>query len=455
MSTKEKPKRNLKSRVFQCTGFPNCNKSFTRSEHLARHKRKHTGERPFSCSHCAKNFSRLDNLRQHKQTVHAYENYLKLRNSRNTSSASEVNGSPKKFASSHSSSSHLSAHNVTTHSPVTNSTTQFVSESTLSPLASISNYELPHGKPSILLVSLGALMVLNILLQLVTLSVLAHSSPVSDAKVSLARQSTLPPLRDHVSSLSLNHQYQIPMLLTPSIVDPSTGAPPVFSFGPNYDSVAKPGVQNYSQQSPTAYQGSLRVYDPSSFTHSNRSSAYGNGLQPLHQSWPTPPVVQLDTPTSINLNLPKEMSSLLPTRFQTPDANQKLDLPSNKLPFQRDAGRVVQMSLPSLDGVYPQLFPQNPTVLSALFRQSFSSVPSYPQKSVRHTKEVTATHTGQFSLPNDTKTVTSQSSSSSTSNTQRRNWLQDMLNHADNEPSTLSTEKVSHVPSTTPAVLLS
>lgn len=58
--------------MFQCRGFGDCKMVFTRSEHLARHVRKHTGERPFRC-HCGKAFSRLDNLRQHAQTVHAEE----------------------------------------------------------------------------------------------------------------------------------------------------------------------------------------------------------------------------------------------------------------------------------------------------------------------------------------------------------------------------------------------
>lgn len=75
-NTHSRRKRASKGRVFQCTGYPDCNMSFTRSEHLARHKRKHTGERPFTCPHCHKNFSRLDNLRQHKQTVHVYENFV-------------------------------------------------------------------------------------------------------------------------------------------------------------------------------------------------------------------------------------------------------------------------------------------------------------------------------------------------------------------------------------------
>ncbi|OBT61746.1 hypothetical protein VE03_09166 [Pseudogymnoascus sp. 23342-1-I1] len=66
-STKKK-----KSQRFFCTDYPPCNLSFTRSEHLARHIRKHTGERPFQC-HCTRRFSRLDNLRQHAQTVHVNE----------------------------------------------------------------------------------------------------------------------------------------------------------------------------------------------------------------------------------------------------------------------------------------------------------------------------------------------------------------------------------------------
>ncbi|KAL3479151.1 hypothetical protein BJX99DRAFT_85464 [Aspergillus californicus] len=66
------PSKKKKGQRFYCTDFPPCTLSFTRSEHLARHIRKHTGERPFQC-HCARRFSRLDNLRQHAQTVHVNE----------------------------------------------------------------------------------------------------------------------------------------------------------------------------------------------------------------------------------------------------------------------------------------------------------------------------------------------------------------------------------------------
>ncbi|KAG1443375.1 hypothetical protein G6F55_012694 [Rhizopus delemar] len=55
---------------FRCTGYGNCNMVFTRSEHLARHERKHTGEKPYKCiiEGCDRRFSRFDNMMQHTQT---------------------------------------------------------------------------------------------------------------------------------------------------------------------------------------------------------------------------------------------------------------------------------------------------------------------------------------------------------------------------------------------------
>ncbi|KAK9244472.1 hypothetical protein V1506DRAFT_476577 [Lipomyces tetrasporus] len=72
MSTTSRRSKSRPPKVFQCSGYGNCHMTFTRSEHLARHIRKHTGERPFRC-HCNRTFSRLDNLRQHAHTVHANE----------------------------------------------------------------------------------------------------------------------------------------------------------------------------------------------------------------------------------------------------------------------------------------------------------------------------------------------------------------------------------------------
>ncbi|KAF2402265.1 hypothetical protein EJ06DRAFT_331268 [Trichodelitschia bisporula] len=71
-SDSTRPSKKKKGQRFFCTDYPPCSLSFTRSEHLARHIRKHTGERPFQC-HCSRRFSRLDNLRQHAQTVHVNE----------------------------------------------------------------------------------------------------------------------------------------------------------------------------------------------------------------------------------------------------------------------------------------------------------------------------------------------------------------------------------------------
>lgn len=49
---------------FAC---PHCDWSFERLEHYRRHVRKHTGEKPFPCTHdgCTKSFSRHDNMLQH------------------------------------------------------------------------------------------------------------------------------------------------------------------------------------------------------------------------------------------------------------------------------------------------------------------------------------------------------------------------------------------------------
>jgi len=51
---------------FPCT-FPGCYRVFARTEHLRRHVRSHTGEKPHFCPSCGKNFSRSDNMRKHLQ----------------------------------------------------------------------------------------------------------------------------------------------------------------------------------------------------------------------------------------------------------------------------------------------------------------------------------------------------------------------------------------------------
>ena len=56
-----------RAKAFVCPLF-SCGRMFKRMEHLRRHLRTHTLERPFECDRCQKRFSRSDNLAQHLRT---------------------------------------------------------------------------------------------------------------------------------------------------------------------------------------------------------------------------------------------------------------------------------------------------------------------------------------------------------------------------------------------------
>ncbi|KAH8369406.1 hypothetical protein KR009_010091 [Drosophila setifemur] len=54
-------------RPFKCD-VETCGKTFTRNEELTRHKRIHSGLRPYPCSACGKKFGRRDHLKKHMKT---------------------------------------------------------------------------------------------------------------------------------------------------------------------------------------------------------------------------------------------------------------------------------------------------------------------------------------------------------------------------------------------------
>ncbi|KAJ7724815.1 hypothetical protein DFH07DRAFT_1003554 [Mycena maculata] len=52
---------------------PVCQATFTRPQHVARHMRSHTGDRPYKCQHCGDQFARSDLLSRHVNKCHAAE----------------------------------------------------------------------------------------------------------------------------------------------------------------------------------------------------------------------------------------------------------------------------------------------------------------------------------------------------------------------------------------------
>lgn len=52
---------------------PLCGGVFQRPEHVKRHMRSHSSEKPFECGECLKKFNRADNLRAHLRKIHGMQ----------------------------------------------------------------------------------------------------------------------------------------------------------------------------------------------------------------------------------------------------------------------------------------------------------------------------------------------------------------------------------------------
>ncbi|KAF8815856.1 hypothetical protein BYT27DRAFT_7190878 [Phlegmacium glaucopus] len=67
---------------------PVCEATFTRPQHVARHMRSHTGDRPYKCQYCGDQFARSDLLSRHVNKCHANEKPLPSTGVRRKGSAS-------------------------------------------------------------------------------------------------------------------------------------------------------------------------------------------------------------------------------------------------------------------------------------------------------------------------------------------------------------------------------
>nr|AAK21854.1 homeodomain transcription factor StlA [Talaromyces marneffei]ABH09729.1 STE12-like protein [Talaromyces marneffei] len=122
--------------------IPSCGRLFKRLEHLKRHVRTHTQERPYPCPYCNKAFSRSDNLAQHRRT---HETQQDGHNSQQSLSDDFLENEEKEFGSLEEESPGSDSHSFIHPSVVSMSTmTPMSVASTMSMQASMSTMVAPH-----------------------------------------------------------------------------------------------------------------------------------------------------------------------------------------------------------------------------------------------------------------------------------------------------------------------
>lgn len=77
---------------------PVCQATFTRPQHVARHMRSHTGDRPYKCQYCGDQFARSDLLSRHINKCHSNEKPLVNTGSRRKGSTSASRATTSKQA---------------------------------------------------------------------------------------------------------------------------------------------------------------------------------------------------------------------------------------------------------------------------------------------------------------------------------------------------------------------
>ncbi|KAI8093345.1 uncharacterized protein BX664DRAFT_295036 [Halteromyces radiatus] len=214
--------RRSEPKLFRCTGFGDCDMVFTRSEHLARHARKHTGEKPFKCvvPGCDRMFSRFDNMMQHTQT-----------HNRSNKKKSSKAGDYEEYKRNR---SHSIQH---TSSPLTSSVQQPMYQTNYPPP--------PQWQPR---------------------------SPSPGYNQSMIESRTLPPPRRMSFSQSF---YPPPLSKSPSLPDsPEEPMSATFRSSPYYTMPpTTPGIFDYPTRRPSYRRGSLQSVSTTTSTSSTSSAS--------------------------------------------------------------------------------------------------------------------------------------------------------------------------------------